>query len=182
MNEKKSHAIAVFSSANTEVDSKNQKLAAAIGKYLAEKKMKVVSGGSLGIPAIVIQSAKQAGATTEGFFPDYDPVSHTKRMDNLDLKYFDIYHFSPGFTERSLSMLKNIDGALVLNGRIGTLSEFCMAVEEGIPIAIIRETGGISDELDRIVKIAQKEFPEKVIFEKDYKKAIDTLVSYLDSK
>lgn len=178
----KQYSIAIFGSADAKLSKKFQILATDIGAYLAKKKAKVVTGGCLGITEYVIKSAKNAGARTEAYFPDHDPLSHSKRLDNLNLKYFDTYHFIPGFTDRSLTMIKKVDAAIVLNGRIGTLSEFTIAIEEGLPVAVIKNSGGISDELERIIKIAKKEFSSKIIFEKNFKKAIDDLIDYLKTK
>lgn len=176
MSDSKTPAIVIFSSANPEVSEDVTRVAEGIGKYLAEKGVRVLTGGSLGVPGVVIRSAKENGAHTEGYFPDHDPVSHSKRFDNQSIEYFDTYRFIPSFSGRSLAMIEAADAAIVLNGRIGTLSEFCMAVEEALPTAVIAGTGGISDELERIVSIANKEFPGKVIFDSDYKNAIDLLI------
>lgn len=172
----KFQTIAVFGSADPDVAPEAKKTALALGKYLAEKGIKVITGGSVGVPGLVIQSAKENGAITEGFFPDHDPVSHSKRSDNQGIEYFDTYRFIPTFTARSLAMISEADGAVLINGRIGTLSEFCMAVEEGLPIAVVLGTGGIADELENIIAIAKKEYHSKIIFDRDYSRAIDRLL------
>jgi predicted Rossmann-fold nucleotide-binding protein len=74
-------------------------------------------------------------------------------------------------------MIKNVDAAIILNGRIGTLSEFGIALEEGLPIGIIEDTGGISDMVKDIMYAAQKNLsPNEIYFDKDYKKVIDHLI------
>ena len=69
---------------------------------------------------------------------------------------------------------------LVINGRVGTLSEFTIALEEGLHIAVLKNSGGIANHLEYIVSVARKEFPNKVIFEIDYKKAIDDLIDLIN--
>lgn len=172
--------IAIFSSWLPDVTQENKKLAHDIGTYLAEQGIEVVTGGCSGIPALCIESAYHTGAKTSGYFPhsnrnEYHDRQHEKNVH--DITYYSTAHFITGFTARSLEMIKNVDAAIVLNGRIGTLSEFGIAVEEGLPLGIIEGTGGITDELKTIVRVAQKEFPNnEVVFGDDYKKVIDMLI------
>ncbi len=134
--------IGIFSSASSRVSPSNRKLAKAIAEYLAEQGIEIVTGGSLGIPGIIAERACELGSRTCVYSPDRDERDHHKRIDNHDLRFYSEKKFIPGFTARSLEMIKNIDGAIVLNGRIGTLSEFAIACEEGLPIAVITGTGG----------------------------------------
>ena len=181
MNNKK-YKIAIFSSARPHVDDEVLELSHMIGKYLAENNILVVTGGCLGVPGEVVKSVKENGGVTEAYFPDFDPSSHSIRHDNLDVKYFDLYKFIPGFTERSVKMIEDVDGAIVLNGRMGTLSEFSIAAEEGLPLAVVKGSGGITDQLEHIIEIAEKEYATPIYFNSDYRQAIDSLVSYLDKK
>ncbi len=178
--------IAIFSSWLPQVSLENQKLAKDIAIYLAQKNITVVTGGCSGIPAICIEEAYHCGAKTIGYFPhkDHDDYKDRQHEENThDIKYYSTAHFVQGFTARSLDMIKNVDAAIVLNGRIGTLSEFGIAIEEGLPLAVIEGTGGVTDELQRLTKLVKKEFPNnEVIFEKYYKKAIDMLIENYQNK
>jgi uncharacterized protein (TIGR00725 family) len=173
---KKSIAIAIFSSAKQKVDEELNIIAEEIGVYLAKKKIKVVTGGSLGIPALVVKAAKHNGGETMAFFPDHDPESHGRRFDNQSTEFFDTFKFIPGFTKRSLAMIGFVDAAIVLNGRMGTLSEITMAIEEGLIVGIVQGTGGISDLVPEVLKISNKEICSKVILSDDYKEIIDQII------
>jgi uncharacterized protein (TIGR00725 family) len=172
--------IAIFSSWLPNVSEKNKKLARQIAEYLCEKEVTVVTGGCSGIPALAVEAAHRSGGKTIGYFPhknqqDYFDRQHEQNVHCID--FYDTAHFITGFTARSLKMIKNVDAAIVINGRIGTLSEFGIAVEEGLPVAVIEGTGGIADVLKSIARAAHKEFPNnEVIFSADYTQAIDTLI------
>jgi uncharacterized protein (TIGR00725 family) len=172
--------IAIFSSWSHDVSNKNRELAVSIGKYLAEKDITVVSGGCSGIPAIVIESAYNTGAKTIGYFPMRDQMHYndSQHLENIhDIKYYHQANFIEGFTARSLEMIKSCDAAIVLNGRIGTLSEFGIAIEEGRPMGVITNTGGISDEVQNILSVSNKKYTSKeIIINSDYKKIIDELI------
>lgn len=172
--------LAILGSASDTVSRENELLCKNIGEYLAQKKIIVVTGGSHGIPGLVVKSAFEAGAETEAYSPDENEMQHDLRSDNTSLKYFTNYKFIPGFTARSLEMIKNVDSALVINGRIGTLSEFTIALEEGLNISVIQNSGGIADHLEYIISIAKKEFQNQIFFETDYRVAIDKLINLVD--
>lgn len=178
--------IAIFSSWSHTISDSNKQLAQDIGRYFAEKNITAVTGGCSGIPAIVIESTHQHNGKTIGYFPvrDHGHYTDSQHLENIhDIQFYSQANFVEGFTARSLQMIKNVDAAIVLNGRIGTLSEFGIAVEEGLPLGIIEGTGGITDELKTIVRVAQKEFPSnEVIFGDEYKKVIDMLIENYHAK
>lgn len=177
--------IAIFSSANTKIPDHLKTLAFEIGVYLANQGITVVTGGCVGIPGIVVDGALSVGGKTEAFYPDINEVSLNLNRDvhnNDRLDKFSYINFFNGFTERSLRMIHAVDGAIVLNGRIGTLSEFTIAIEEGLDVCVIKGTGGISDQLEEIIKIADRELPNKIIFEEDWKKGINDLVAHVSTQ
>ncbi len=178
--------IAIFSSWLPEITQENRDLIVKISEYLCSKNITVVTGGCSGIPALAIETAFNLKNKTMGYFPLKDQQDYFDRQHEKNIHCIDFYstaHFVAGFTARSLEMIKNVDAAIVLNGRIGTLSEFGIAIEEGLPLAVIEGTGGVSNELRTIVTVAQKELPNnEVIFEKNYKKAIDKLIENYNLK
>jgi uncharacterized protein (TIGR00725 family) len=124
----------------------------------------ILTGGCLGIPGLFTKLAKNSNIKTVAYSPDSNSDLHNKRYDNLHTDYFDSIKFIPGFTARSLQMIHDADAVVLLNGRIGTLSEFTIALEEGKYVGVVTETGGIADRLEYILSVAQKEFPGKVFF------------------
>lgn len=178
--------IAVFSSASGNHEQENIKLAEDIGRYLAEKGITVITGGCIGLPAIVAKSAFNNGAETFAYYPDLDEreLLMNEQVHNNDLENsYTHKKFFKGFCYRSVRMIEDADGAVVFNGRFGTLSEFTIAVEEGLNIAIIEGTGGITDEIKKLAEIVYKQFPyNHVVFSEDYKVAIDKLIEDIQNK
>ena len=169
--------IAIISSASNDAVTENKKI---ISQLLSEIKKNfqepvIMTGGSLGIPGEVVKQATELHTPTVCYSPDLNAENHEKRHDNLSTHYFSTVHYIPGFTARSLQMIHDADGVILLNGRIGTLSEFTIALEEGKKVAVITETGGIADHLEYILDIAQKEFPGQVFFSDDINEIINFL-------
>ncbi|MEI7620007.1 MAG: hypothetical protein WCJ57_00360 [Candidatus Falkowbacteria bacterium] len=170
--------IAIISSAS--LTTTKESIAAVdiiIERLRQENSIRISTGGSLGVPGDIIKKAKLNGIYTTAYSPDEDVKSHNKRHDNLELDYFDeVKHFN-GFTLRSLKMIDDADCVLVLNGRMGTLSEFSIALEEGKRVGVITETGGIADHLENITRLTQKNFSNQVFFSSDPHEVIDYLVN-----
>lgn len=127
-------------------------------------KLEICTGGSSGIPGELIKRAHILGMKTIVYSPDPDSYSHHKRDDNLTLDQFSEVKHITGFTARSLAMIQDSDAVVMMNGRIGTLSEATIALEEGKYLAILTGTLGVADHMEYILNIAKKEFPGKVFF------------------
>jgi predicted Rossmann-fold nucleotide-binding protein len=168
--------MAIFSSAEEKINDELSSLCKDIALYLSTKNVEIVTGGSTGIPAKIVSEARNLGIVTTMFSPDASELSHQERFDNHSIDFYDNVVYGEGFTARSLQMITYVDCALVLNGRTGTLSEFTIAIEEGLPVSVITNTGGISDHLFEILEIINKQFPSKIHFGDDYKEQIDLLI------
>ena len=165
--------IAIIGSAEEKQNVKILNLCKEIGEYMSEKKINIFTGGSLGILGEIVKACDLERIKVTAYSPDEDMDSHNQRFDNLNSKYFSEIKYIKGFTSRSLEMINDSYGVIVIGGRIGTLSEFTIALEEGKKILVIKNSGGIADHLEYILSVANKEFPNQIIFEQDYKKGID---------
>lgn len=171
--------IAVCSSASPSITAKDRKLAVNIGKYLAKRGVEIITGGCTGLPSAVVDGALSAGGKVVAYFPDKNKRKHKQNKDIHNNDELGKYHrkkFYSGFTHRSLKMILSVEAVIIFNGRIGTLSEFTIALEEGVKVLVIKKSGGISDYLEEIVKIANRELDSNIIFQADYKKGIDQLL------
>lgn len=175
--------IALLSSASPTEDEKVLVTVQEVIKFLYKNNIELVTGGCSGIPELAIREMVRLGGVTTVFSPDKNADNHILRGDNIALEIADKYIYKEGFSQRSIDMLKYVDAAIVINGRVGTLSEFTMAVEEGIPVLVLKNTGGIADHLEYILKSAKKEFPNNYILFTEYiLKGVNELISYLKQK
>jgi hypothetical protein len=56
---------------------------------------------------------------------------------------------------------------IILGGRSGTLGEFAIAYDEGKLIGVLQGTGGITDEIDRVIATFQKETGARLVYSRD---------------
>ncbi|MFT5280640.1 MAG: hypothetical protein ACI9AR_000064 [Flavobacteriaceae bacterium] len=176
--------IAIFSSWLPIISSSNREFIKKISQYCCEKNITIVTGGCNGIPSIAVENTFNCGGTTIGYFPfeNIDKYHTSKHKENTDesLSFYSKSYFIKGFNSRSLAMIHNVDAAIVINGRIGTLSEATMAIEEELPLLVFEDTKGIASELKNIIKKTGKKITNKIMFNKkvNYKKAINNLLSH----
>lgn len=141
----------------------------------------MLTGGCIGIPALVAKSAYENGSETIAYYPDISEkeLIKNKNIHNNDLSsVYTEKKFYEGFTQRSIEMIKEADAAIILNGRFGTLSEFTASVEEGLATGVIEGTGGVSDEIRRLCILVNRDLKkDNITLGKNYKKVIDALIA-----
>jgi len=141
---------------------------------------------TLPFPSIVAKSAYRNGSETVAYYPD---VSEKELIDNQKIHNNDLSgvytekKFYEGFTQRSIEMIKEADAAIVFNGRLGTLSEFTVGVEEGLPTGVIEGSGGVSNEIKRLCILVNRDLEkDNITISKNYKEIIDKLIKYQNQK
>lgn len=157
--------IAIISSAHETVPkSLTPKITALMESLKKVDNLKILTGGCCGILAEIIKQTKRVNIQSKAYSPDKNRKLHDKRLDNLASHHFNEIEYHEGFTFRSLSMIQNSDAVLVINGRMGTLSEFSIALEEGKRVGVLTDTGGIADHLKQITLWTNKKFSNQILF------------------
>lgn len=175
--------VALLSSASPIVDEDALSATKHLVELLYKNNIELVTGGCSGIPELAIREMVRLGGITSVFSPDRSPESHQLRSDNIPLGIAQQYFYKEGFSQRSIDMLKSVDGVIVVNGRIGTLSEFTMAIEEGIPTLVLENTGGIANHLDYILRAAKKEFPNNfILLSEETFDGVNQLITHIQNK
>jgi len=72
-------------------------------------------------------------------------------------------------------MVRSCDATIIIAGRIGTLNEFTCAFEENEIVGVLEGSGGIADEIRKIIKVAGKG-KRKTFFETDAVKIVDEVL------
>lgn len=164
--------IGIFGSSKT--SSEDIKLKAEqIGTIIASKGFEVATGGVTGYPDVVVQSALKEGGKATAFVAGKRLGDHRKFYD-LDLSLYSqiIYqdnYFYKDFSKadlyaRSLNLVCNIDKAIVIGGRVGTMYELTLLSGLGKDIFVLEGSGGITDKtVKNFLEEGHKE-KSKIIF------------------
>lgn len=129
------------------------KIAQEIGIILASYKHTVVTGGSEGYPHIVALSAIKAGGKAIAYatgmllsdhskfhktdLSKYSKIVFQKKYFNKQLLVIDNYF-------RSLEMCLNIDFAIIIGGRTGTMYEVTIMSGMSKDILVLKGSGGVT--------------------------------------
>lgn len=113
-------------------------VAETVGRLIAKKDGVVVCGGRGGIMRSVCRGAKQENGTTVGIMPESKDESN---------EYIDIAIPTDLGHKRNFLVVSSGDAIIAIGGRWGTLNEISFAAIFGKPVILIRDTGGIVDEI-----------------------------------
>lgn len=149
-----------------------------LGKILAEKDIITITGATTGAPYWVAKAAKMAGGIVVGMSPAASEAAHLKSY-RLPVDYHDfIVYTGFDYAGRNLLLTRSADAVIIICGRIGTLNEFTIAFEDDKPIGVLTGTGGMAEEMEGIVKKANRG-PGKVIYESDPLKLVEKLLKII---
>lgn len=180
---RKKHLVGVISSAVSIQNQKEIDLFTHLGATLAKHNINIATGAAIGFSHLIGMGAKEAGSRLVGFSPSSNALTHSRQADNAPINNFDSIHFNgDGFTARSLEFVSSVDALIMVAGRMGTLSEFTIGFEEGIPIFILKGYGGISDHIEEIISHANKEGLIPPVITADINDLTDKLLQLLNSK
>ena len=121
-----SHVVQIAVVGSSEPSINGYRLAYEAGKLLAEAGVVVLCGGLGGIMEAASRGVAEAGGIAVGIVPG------SRHDCNKWIKV----SISPGMgIGRNYTLVNSADGVLAVEGRLGTLSELCFAMQLGLPIA-----------------------------------------------
>jgi uncharacterized protein (TIGR00725 family) len=155
------------------------KLAAEAAMEIVHRGHIVLTGATNGLPYAAAKAAKLAGGTSVGFSPAASRRAHIKKYQ-LPIDAFDtILYTGFEYTGRNLLLIRSSDAVIMVGGRIGTLNEFTIALEEFKPVGVL--VGGMTSEVEQVLKTA-KRTRSGVIFDDNPKRLVDRLIRIVDVK
>ena len=177
--------IAVYGSGGGDVDSLALEKAREIGRVIASRGHKLVTGGCAGIPYEAIKGAKELNGKTVGFSPGIDLKDHAERF-GCPTEGFDRLVFIPSSYEhadnklaclkyRNLSSVLYADAAVIISGRCGTLNEFTLCYDMGKIIGVLKGTGGVTGFIPGLVKAFNKPTGARIVYEEEPRRLIEKI-------
>ena len=153
-------------------------LARKVGEEIAKRGHVLITGATNGVPYEAAKAAKKAGGSNIGFSPAGTEIEHRQKFRlPMSPKVFDhIIYTEAGYAGRNLLMVRSADATVVIDGRMGTLNEFTVAFEENEIAGVLEGSGGVADELRRVVRVAGKG-QRKVIFDSDPVKLVEKVIA-----
>jgi uncharacterized protein (TIGR00725 family) len=176
-----SYQICVSGAARGDSVKTGAKLAAAAGREIALRGHITLTGATRGLPYAAAQAAQKAGGFSMGFSPAASRLAHVKKY-RLPIDAFDsILYTGFEYTGRNLLLIRSSDAVVMVGGRIGTLNELTIAIEERKPIGVLLGSGGMTEEVEHVLKAA-KRARTGIIFGHDPAELVDQLIELITEK
>jgi uncharacterized protein (TIGR00725 family) len=170
--------IGVMGSASGMLSKAHKKIAYELGTAIAENGCITITGACPGYPLEAARGAHDAGGLVVGISPALSESEHIERY-NSPIAYHDVLIFTgSGLMGREVVNIRSSDIVIIMGGHSGTLGEFSIAYDEGNLIGVLIGTGGITSEIEIIVKIINKQTGSKVIYESEPRILLEKIIKY----
>ncbi len=133
---KKKARIAVCGS-DEAISPKVEAVANRVGRKIAGNGGILICGGKGGVMEAASRGAKEASGVTVGILPGPDSEEANQ--------YIDIPIPTSFERARNFIVVRAAQAVIGISGGWGTLSEIAMAMNLGLPVILIRGTGGVAD-------------------------------------
>ncbi|MDP6561679.1 MAG: LOG family protein, partial [Candidatus Peribacteraceae bacterium] len=151
------------------------KMATELGKEIGKRNHIFINGACPGLPNDALLGAREAGGFTVGISPAFSLHEHVEEYKSPHENDFIIYT-GAGFMERDIINIRSSDGVIIIGGGIGTLNELTIAYEEGRPIGVLTESGGISSHIPHIIEdLCKRKVAPNMVFDSNPAKLLDKL-------
>ncbi|MBI4129483.1 LOG family protein [Candidatus Peregrinibacteria bacterium] len=156
-------------------DPKAREAARVLGREIAKRGHVLINGACPGLPNEALLGAKEEGGFTVGISPAFSEYEHVTEYKSPHDNDFIVYT-GMGFMQRDIINIRSSDGIVIVGGGIGTLNEFTVAYDEGRPIGILTNTGGISNSVPHVIEdLCKRKVPPNMVFDDDPAKLLDKL-------
>ena len=174
--------IGVMGSAADEESDEARNVAYRLGNAIADQGFILITGACPGLPYEAARGVKDAGGQSVGISPALSLYEHLYRYHSPADAFDVLIYTGSGLMGREVTNIHSSDMVIILGGRSGTLGEFAIAYDEGKLIGVLQGTGGITDELDRIVDTFEKDTGARLIYSRDPARLVTDLSEMYETK
>src|SRR5947207_6537041 len=154
--------IGVMGSAEDSWPGEVREQATALGRSIAARDVILLTGATTGLVYTAGKAAHDAGALHVGISPSHDELEHVERYGLPTDACDAIIYTGFGLKGRNVVLVRSCDVVLFIAGSMGSLNEFTIAYDEGKIIGCLTGTGGVADEIKRIVAACQKQTKARI--------------------
>ncbi len=167
--------VGVMGSAGGELSPEVLQRVHRLGYVIARRGYVLVTGACPGLPHEAVKGAKEAGGVVVGVSPALDFEEHVTKYHSPTRGYDAIIYTGSGLMGREIENIRSCDVVIFAGGRSGTLGEFAIAYDEAKVIGVLKSTGGITDHLETIIGMVNKETGAAICYDDDPEHLLDKL-------
>jgi uncharacterized protein (TIGR00725 family) len=178
------YQICVSGAAKGDSVEEGKKLAIALGAAIAKAGHSLLTGATIGLPNYAAEGYKAAGGTMSvGISPASSKIEHVMKYRLPILAYDTILYTGLHYVGRDTLLIVSSDAVVSIGGRLGTLHEFTIAMETSTPIGFLQGAGGVSEQIQDLMALAQPIRPgDYVTFSDNATELIADLTKHLDKE
>ncbi|MDM7998696.1 MAG: hypothetical protein QUS33_01515 [Dehalococcoidia bacterium] len=167
--------VGVMGSAGGKLTVEVRRKVRRLGKGIARRGYVLITGACPGLPHEAVKGAKEAGGIVVGVSPALNFEEHVKKYHSPTRGYDAIIYTGSGLMGREIENIRSCDVVIFAGGRSGTLGEFAIAYDEAKVIGVLKSTGGITDHLETIIDMVDKETGSIVCCDDDPERLLNQL-------
>lgn len=183
MSKRSQYQICVSGAAKGASVEEGRELAYKLGGAIARAGHSLLTGATVGLPDYAAKGYKAAGGTMSvGISPAASKAEHILKYRLPTEAYDTILYTGLHYVGRDTLLITSSDAVVSIGGRLGTLHEFTIAMETDTPIGFLQGAGGISEQIQGLLALAQPIRDESaVLFDEDADALVKGLTSHLDT-
>jgi len=175
--------IGVMGSSSDEQDSAVAKTAFMLGEAIAKRGLILITGACSGLPYECARGARSQGGLSVGISPGLSLDEHVHKYASPSDAFDVIVYTGSGLMGREVTNIRSSDMVVIAGGSSGTLGEFAIAYDEGKLIGVLEGSGGIAEEIPKIVKqLFEKDTGARILYDSDPGNLIEKLVDIYSSE
>jgi uncharacterized protein (TIGR00725 family) len=159
--------VGVMGSAGGQIAEEITARARALGREVAQRGYVLVTGACPGLPHEAVKGADEAGGVVVGVSPALNFWEHVIEYHSPSRGYDAIIYTGSGLMGREIENIRSCDAVIFIGGRSGTLGEFAIAYDEAKVIGVMTDTGGVTDHIEEIIRIVNKDTGAYVCYNSD---------------
>jgi uncharacterized protein (TIGR00725 family) len=149
----------------------------ALGRAIAKRDAILLTGATTGLVYQTGKAAHDAGAIHVGISPAHHEREHVEKYE-LPVDACDaIIYTGFGLKGRNVVLVRSCDIVIFIAGSIGSLNEFTIAYDEAKIIGCLTGTGGVADEIKRLIDSLPKPTKARVFYDGDPEKLLDACLA-----
>ena len=154
-------------------------LARDLGQAIAARDLILMTGATTGIIHLVGKTARAAGGFHVGVSPGENECEHVETFQLPADACDAIIYTGFGLKGRNVVLVRSCDVVIFIAGSIGSLNEFTIAYDEGKIIGCLIGTGGVADEIKRIVETFPKPTKSRIVYDDDAERLLESCLAEL---
>ncbi|MSQ24855.1 MAG: hypothetical protein EXR49_01025 [Dehalococcoidia bacterium] len=167
--------VGVMGSAGGVMAPEVRALVRRLGQEIASRGYVLVTGACPGLPQDAVIGAKENCGVVVGVSPALNIEEHVRKYRSPTRGYDAIIYTGSGLMGREIENIRSCDVVIFAGGRSGTLGEFAIAYDEGKIIGVLSGSGGITEHLQTIVGMVNKDTSAVLRHDSDPARLLDKL-------